>query len=262
MSTIEVATPNIEVNENSGLITATINQNETGYINSGIKTTSVQFAFQPAITVNPTSVDQIVASKRTYVGGNITVKGDSNLKAENIKDGVSIFGVNGNYVGKEVDEDTNVENSIINKTITSYTNNNVTKIGNGIFYSCTSLTSINFPVCKTIGIYAFYACTSLTSVSFPSCTTIGSYAFNYCKNLTSASFPVCTTIGSYAFENCTSLSQIYLMASIRCTLSNSNAFSSTAIWSNKGSIFVPTSLVNSYKTATNWTFFSNRIFGV
>jgi hypothetical protein len=43
-------------------------------------------------------------------------------------------------------------------------------------------------------------------------------------------------------------------------LKNSKAFSVTGIWSNKGSIFVPASLVASYKAATNWVFFSNRIF--
>jgi hypothetical protein len=51
-----------------------------------------------------------------------------------------------------------------------------------------------------------------------------------------------------------------MLASTVCTLKNSNAFSNTGIWSNKGSIFVPSSLVASYKKATNWTFFSNRIF--
>jgi hypothetical protein len=45
-----------------------------------------------------------------------------------------------------------------------------------------------------------------------------------------------------------------------CALSNSNAFSNTNIWSTKGSIFVRASLLDSYKTASHWSYFSNRIF--
>ena len=71
---------------------------------------------------------------------------------------------------------------------------------------------------------------------------------------------MCTTIEPSAFGACTSLTSIYLMNPSICALKNSNAFSQTGIWSTKGSIFVPASLVSSYKTATNWAFFSNRIF--
>ena len=157
-----------------------------------------------------------------------------------------------------------------------------TTIGSSAFYSCSRLTSISFPACTTIGSYALAYCSSLTSVNFPACTTIGGNALTHCASLTSVSFPACTTINNHAFTNCTSLTSvsfpactaidryafqycssltsIYLGASSVCTLSNSNAFSKTGIWSNKGSIFVPASLVSSYKTATNWTFFSNRIY--
>lgn len=137
-----------------------------------------------------------------------------------------------------------------------------TSIGVYAFYGCYSLTSINFPVCAYLGNYAFYDCNSLTSINFPMCTYLGNYAFTACFRLTSVSFPACTSIGSNVFSGCTSLSQIYLTNSSICTLANSNAFSSTAIGSTKGSIYVPTSLVTAYKSATNWTYFSKRIFGV
>lgn len=47
-----------------------------------------------ATTYTPTTTNQTIAAK-TYCSGTQTIKGDSNLKAENIKSGVSIFGVNG-----------------------------------------------------------------------------------------------------------------------------------------------------------------------
>jgi hypothetical protein len=46
---------------------------------------------------------------------------------------------------------------------------------------------------------------------------------------------------------------------------NSNAFSSTPIGGyglGAGSIYVPTSLLTSYQTATNWTYFSSRFVGI
>ena len=138
-----------------------------------------------------------------------------------------------------------------------------TSIGSYAFASCSSLVTASFPKCTTIGSYAFYFCSSLTTVDFSECTTIGAYAFAYCKLLVTASFPKCTTIRSYAFASCSSLATIYLMGSSLCTLSSSNAFSRTKIEPKyNGSIYVPTSLVASYKTATGWSYFSNIIYGI
>ena len=290
----EQATPVISINSSNGLITAT----------AGTKTSTHQLAFQAAKTIRPSTTNQIAVSSGYYTGGNITVQGDANLVAGNIKSGVSIFGVNGTYAGSS--GGTSMEDGFVNRTITNYTNNRVTTIGIYAFAACSSLTSVNFPKVTTIGSSAFYNCSRLASVSFPMATTIGSYAFircssiasvnfpkattisndafHNCSRLTSVSFPMAATIGSYAFCSCSyltsvsfpmatsigssafcscsSLTSIYLKNSSVCYLAKSNAFSNTGIWSNKGSIFVPSSLVTSYKTATNWTFFSNRIYGV
>lgn len=135
-----------------------------------------------------------------------------------------------------------------------------TSIGQSAFVECSRLTSVNFPMCEIMYPSAFRSCYGLTSVDFPICTTIPSYAFCNCSQLTSVSFPNCTSIGAYAFSRCTQLASIYLGASGVCKLINSNAFSSTGIWSTKGSIFVPSSLVTAYQTASHWSYFSNRIF--
>jgi len=182
------------------------------------------------------------------------------------------------------------ENTLISRTISTYTNDNITSIGDAAFFNCSSLTTVSFPACTTIGSSAFTSCSSLTTVSFPACTTIGSSAFTSCKSLTTASFPACTTIGSsafayclnlttasfpkctyigsYAFRGCIRLKSFYLTNSSIATLANSNAFSSTPIGGYSttagtyGSIYVPASLLASYKAATNWTYFSSRFVGV
>ena len=144
----------------------------------------------------------------------------------------------------------------------------VTSIGNSAFYNCSSLTTASFPVAKSIASSVFAYCRSLATISFPAVTYIGAYAFMYCDSLTNVSFPAASTIVGYAFRYCYNLSNLYLMGSTVCTLSNSTAFSSTPYAGYSGSfsgtprIYVPASLLTSYQTATNWTYFSSYFSGI
>lgn len=54
---------------------------------------------QGAKTVTPTTTEQIAVAPGTYTTGDIKVAGDANLVAENIAEGVSIFGVVGTHSG-------------------------------------------------------------------------------------------------------------------------------------------------------------------
>lgn len=54
---------------------------------------------QAAKTVTPSTADQTAVAKGVFTTGAVTVKGDANLKAENIAEGVSIFGVVGSHKG-------------------------------------------------------------------------------------------------------------------------------------------------------------------
>ena len=152
--------------------------------------------------------------------------------------------------------------------LTSVNFPNATSIGNYAFYSCNNLTSVSFPNATSIGSSAFYNCNNLTSVNFPNASYIGSNAFAFCSKLTTASFPKVTSIRSYAFTNCQILSSLTLGTSSVCTLSHSNAFSSTpyagysTYFSGTPCIYVPSSLVDAYKSATNWTYFSSYIVSI
>ena len=172
-----------------------------------------------------------------------------------------------------------------------------TYIGNSAFGYCSSLTTVNFPRCTSIGSYAFRSCDSLTTVNFPRCTTIGSYAFAYISRLTTVSFPLCISINGYAFVDCSGLTtvdfplcrSIGVSAFLRCgnlttasfpscSIIGGSAFSScynllslyllgssvpSLVYSTTGgvygSIFVLSSLYDSFITATNWSAFSDRI---
>ena len=142
-----------------------------------------------------------------------------------------------------------------------------TSIGGSAFYNCKSLTTASFPACSIIGYAAFYSCKSLTTANFPACTTINSSAFNRCTSLTTASFPACTTISSSAFYSCTSLASLILNNSSVVTLADYGAFISTPLSQSNylgkfGSIYVPSSLVASYKAARNWSKYSRRITSI
>ena len=135
-------------------------------------------------------------------------------------------------------------------------------IRNNIFQGCNSLTQVNLPVCSYIGDNVFTGCTSLTQVNLPVCSYIGEDAFYMCRSLSQMSLPVCNTIMAYAFENCSLFNIIILGYSSVCMLKNSNAFDGTQITSSTGSIYVPVSLVDAYKSAKNWSQFSSQIFPI
>lgn len=57
---------------------------------------------QGAKTVTPTTTEQIAVASGIYTTGDVKVAGDANLVAENIAEGVSIFGVAGAHSGAKI----------------------------------------------------------------------------------------------------------------------------------------------------------------
>ena len=51
--------------------------------------------------------------------------------------------------------------SLLDGTISEYTNSNITQIRPYAFCSCTGLQSVSIPNCSSIGSYAFSGCTNL-----------------------------------------------------------------------------------------------------
>lgn len=110
------------------------------------------------------------------------------------------------------DEGYYIGNIVIPSTVT-YNGKvyNVTSIGRGAFFGCSSLTSVIISEGVTsIEHSAFDDCSALTSVTIPeSVTSIGNYAFNQCSSLTSITIPTSvTSIGNFAFFSCSSLTSV------------------------------------------------------
>lgn len=97
-----------------------------------------------------------------------------------------------------------VIDSIIDRTITEFKDDQVMKVGTYAFYKCTALTEVDLPNVTNIGDYAFNGCQSLATVCFSNCSTIGNNAFEGCAKLdelTEENFPSLTSVGSNAFKS-------------------------------------------------------------
>ena len=141
-------------------------------------------------------------------------------------------------------------------------NNSASFVANMAFQNNKTIQTVNLPYATSVGEQAFQNCNSLSQVNLPMCSSIGGQAFNYCYSLTQVSIPMCSSIDWYIFGYCSSLSEITIGYSSVCILNYSNAFEGTLIASGTGSIYVPASLVDAYKSAENWSYFSSQIFPI
>ena len=108
MPTSTAPKPTITVGS-TGIITARAEITQSGYLTSGsFNTATLSLEKQEGGTITPTTTDTVL-TKGKYIVGDVTIKGDANLVASNIKEGVSIFGVAGNL---QEGEDVSAEASL------------------------------------------------------------------------------------------------------------------------------------------------------
>lgn len=138
---------------------------------------------------------------------------------------------------------------------------NATMISDNAFGTCNAMTSISIPNVKTISQIAFSGCTKLQEINLPNTSDIGQMAFNGCTLLAKVDFGMVDTIGALTFQNCKVLNTVIIRYNGICTLTNISAFNSTPIKTSDttGFIYVPSSLVESYKSATNWSTYADKI---
>lgn len=100
----------------------------------------------------------------------------------------------------------------------------------------------------------------LTEFNDDAITMIGQNAFQYQDTLESIYLPKVQSIAQNAFLNCSALKNLYIGTdrSAVSTLSSANALSGTG----RGLIRVPDSLVTNYRSATNWSSYAGRIYGI
>lgn len=219
-----------------------------------------------SLTITPTTSQQTITAPTGTDGYSpITVNAvtsaiDSNITAGNIKNGVSILGVTGNYAGGgstkynvSIDgllgNPTNGELTIPSEVVNLNTGNSITKIGEyalaGLFYQKENIASITMPEVteiKNYGLYQMCYCYTsssgggikgiLTSMSFPKLTTIGDYGMYsafYSTALTGnqLDFSKVTSVGTGSFQtafiNASNLTGTVNFSSLQ-SISSNNVF--------------------------------------
>ena len=172
----------------------------------------------------------------------------------------------------------NIQISSYNNKFTKLTfGDNVTSISDSAFTSFYNLTSVIIPSSVTnIGKFAFMDCTgelvvncnipeyAFTSSKFTkvtigdTVTRIGQYAFEHCSKLENVTIHEnVSSIGQYAFNGCSALTSFYCKSLTPPTLGY-NVFGSNP---SDRKFYVPTTSVEAYKHATNWSNYASSITG-
>lgn len=233
-----------------------------------------------ATTYTPSTSTQTIAAG-TYCSGAQTIQGDTNLVAENIKKDVSIFGVSGTYEGSGGGSGGGGEDrifQILSNTLTSFDDSTLTSVKNYAFHSSTALQTLRLVSITAVPAYMCYGCSGLTTVDLPNATgRMGNNCFTNCSKLVNVSIPKITNTVNYAFQGCTSLEKLDLSENFQSfaggaalsgcsslvalilrrtgkitSLGNANNLTNTPIANGTGYIYVPSALIETYKTATNW----------
>ena len=213
-----------------------------------------------ALTITPTTSQQTFTATGNIDGytpvtlNAVTASIDSDIAAGNIKSGISILGVTGNYIGNTPTK----YGAAVDSLLGDVNNNGVLQIptwdtnltftgveniaGSALhhkFYNCTNIESISFPSLTTVSggsamQHAFHGCTGITSVDLSALTTVSgdsgmASAFYGCTGITSVDLSALTTVSggsgmANAFQGCTGITSVDLSA--LTTVSGSNAMNS------------------------------------
>lgn len=144
----------------------------------------------------------------------------------------------------------------------------ITELGSTAFYNCYKLQNVSLPICEYIWSNAFYNCSAISEVNFTECSVVRDTAFANCISLQTVNLPKCESLWRSVFYNCKSLKSVYIGTEISsvCPMQSSVFYNTPIVNSTYlgyyGSIYVPMSLVNQYKTATNWVSYADRIVGI
>lgn len=230
---------------------------ETGQLREGaLKLSGVSVNLQDK-EATPSAAAQNIEADDGFDGlRRVVVAGDENLKAENIAEGVSIFGVTGTHAGGG--ENKLVQ--VLSKTVTEITEKDlegVTEILADLFLNCSKLSSVTLPSSiKKIGSRAFYG-TKITSITFPNLVSLVDAAvLSHCLQLENVVFGAgVTTMYNNVVNGCTSLKRIVMKATTPPSI-QSGTFNGIP----EGCVIeVPVGSGAAYRAATNWSTYASII---
>ena len=166
-----------------------------------------------------------------------------------------IDAINSTYAADDFD-------ALITGTITEVNNDKITTLRPNAFANCESLTTAILPNITSISGSAFNSCASLSTVDFSNVESVEGYGLYGCSSLIKVCFPKLTRIETKSFSNCSDMLCLIILSPEVATLVSSDAFSSSGISRGSGYVYVPDDLVESYKSANNWSGYSGKIKGL
>lgn len=146
-----------------------------------------------------------------------------------------------------------------NTAITGFTSNSVTQIkAENTFNSCTALKKLSLTgtITTATGNYLCRYCSALESAELPNLTgNVNQHAFGGCTSLTFLDLGKTSTIQANALNGASGLVTLVLRRTTITSLQNVSAFANTPFASggSGGTIYVPSSLISSYQSASNWS---------
>lgn len=174
----------------------------------------------------------------------------------------------------------------VTNTLTTYSNATITSVNDCGFADCTALVSVDLSAVTHIKNQGFARCTNLETINFPMLESIDYNSFRNCAKLTEfvTGSHFDSRIDSSTFEGCNSLTKAdfyhintqgfngYSMACANLTTliirnidavppADETMFGPATTKMNKGEgyIYVPATMVEAYKAATNWAKFADQI---
>lgn len=114
-------------------------------------------------------------------------------------DGLTLDQMPGEIAGIQSGGDASIADSLVDRTITSYSNDNLTMVGNHAFNNCAGLKNVSLPNVAKVGDYAFHGCASLTNISLPYVTTLPGHVFEN-SGLRTFFLPKVTSVGSSCLQ--------------------------------------------------------------
>lgn len=175
---------------------------------------------------------------------------------------------------------------LLRNRLYSYENAAVTEIPERFFRNRDCLRSVSFPAVTKLESYIFAGCTALQSASFPALQSFeGTYVFQNCaltefitgtafdSRIMASTFNGCSALEKVDFNHiiaatgifanalkCINLETVIIRNTDEVPKLASNALSgATKIVNGTGYIYVPESMVDLYKEATNWSVYADQI---
>lgn len=165
-------------------------------------------------------------------------------------------------------------NGCVNLTsidFSKFISNNITGGMSGICYNCQNISSIDLSNINTSRVNnmteAFSGCTNLTNINLKnfdaSKCIYFSYTFQNCTNLHEVDISDIASTHNYPtttrmFYN-SGISKLIINSTKLFPMSNIDMLQNTPIASGTGYVYVPDNMVETYKSATNWSTYADQI---